>query len=75
MDSFFPKHSLRFEIVPDAMKHIMGVFNIRWGFPTTMVIDKAGKIQLITSGGQVDPVAASKHIKEVLIHSIEECLK
>lgn len=75
VESFFPNHALLFEIIPDSEKSILDVFKIWWGFPTTMVIDKTGKIRLITSGGKPDADEASREIKETLIKAIEECLK
>lgn len=73
--SFFPNHALQFEVVPEAQAGIFDVFKIKWGFPTSMVVDKAGRIHMITSGGSTDEQEASKNIFDALSGSIAECLE
>ena len=52
------------------------VFNLNegFGYPTTIVLDKAGKIRKITIGGRIDDQATAA-IKAELIPTIESCLK
>jgi peroxiredoxin len=72
---FFPNNSLSFEIISDAKNIIFDVFKIKWGFPTSMVVDKNGMIHLITSGGNTNEEEAIRNIIETLSNAIEECSK
>ena len=75
IEGFLPFHQFKFEIIPDAENTILEVFRIWWGFPTTIIIDKSGKIFKIFSGGVTDEEEASKEIKSTLIRLIDECLE
>lgn len=74
-EEFFPNYNLDFEIIQNSQDMILEVFKIWWGYPTTIIIDKSGKIHRITSGGKSDAEEASKEIEEMLSKSIDECLK
>ncbi|MBL7791046.1 MAG: TlpA family protein disulfide reductase [Saprospiraceae bacterium] len=75
IEGFLPFHQLKFEIIPDAENTISEVFKSWWGFPTTIIIDKSGKIHKIFSGGMTDEKEASKEIERTLIRLIDECLE
>ncbi len=75
INDFLPFHTLNFEIIPDAENTIFNVFKSWWGFPTTIVIDKTGKIHKIFSGGSTDKKEGSKKIKTTLIKLIDECIE
>lgn len=64
---FFPNHDFKFQIVPDAETFIMEKIRHRWGFPTTFVVDKRGRIQKIVSGN----IAKDK---TAIVQIIEACL-
>ncbi|BDS10820.1 TlpA family protein disulfide reductase [Aureispira anguillae] len=74
-EDFLPNYELNFEIIPNSEETIFNVFKNGWGFPTTIVVDKSGKIHKITAGGATDPEKASKKIEKILTQSINECLK
>jgi cytochrome oxidase Cu insertion factor (SCO1/SenC/PrrC family) len=75
IEGFLPFYQLKFEIIPDAENTILDVFKSWWGFPTTIVIDKSGKIHKIFSGGGTNEEEASKEIESTLIRLIDECSK
>lgn len=75
IESFLPFHQLEFEIIPDAKLTIIEVFKIWWGFPTTIVIDKSGKIHKVFTGGSTDEEEASKEIERTLRGLIDDCLE
>jgi len=72
---FFPNHELNFEIIPDSEETILNVFKSWWGYPTTLIIDKSGKIHSITSGGSIFEEEARENIKGFLEHGIDACLE
>ncbi|MCP3930015.1 MAG: TlpA family protein disulfide reductase [Bacteroidetes bacterium] len=74
-EEFFPNYDFKFKIIPNSMSLIYDTLKIWWGYPTTIVIDKEGKIHKVTSGGSTEEETASEEIKLKLIPVIEECLQ
>lgn len=73
-EDFFPQHKLDFEIIPNAESLILHTFKSWWGFPTTFIIDKSGKIYKVLSGGKTDAIEASLETEKTLSLLIDECL-
>ena len=71
---FLPKHEFEFEIIPDPECVIFNNLLQLKGYPTTIVLDKEGVIQLMTVGGKVVEELASEDIKATLIPVITACL-
>jgi peroxiredoxin len=74
-EEFFPNYDLDFHIIPDSEAIILEVFRSWWGYPTTIVVDKSGRIHTITSGGKTESEEASREIEEFLSKSIDACLE
>ena len=73
-DNFFSKYELKFKVIPNSKELIVNTFHHKWGFPTTMIIDRTGKIHAINIGGLSPQKEASKEIRQFLINGIKECL-
>ena len=74
-EEFYSKYELEFKVIPNATELILDTFQNRWGFPTTIIVDKNGKIHRIKSGGKSSEIEASSEIKAFLMAGINECLK
>jgi len=59
------KFKWKFEQISDAKKLITETFRISWGYPTTFVVDKNGKIIQAFSGGSMGQHAIDKIQKDV----------
>jgi len=70
--SFLKNHPWSFDQLPLGRDIILDVFNIRWGFPTTFVLDQDGVIIDAFSGGSPDEVQAVKEIDDRLSDIIEK---
>jgi thiol-disulfide isomerase/thioredoxin len=71
---FFPKYDFKFQIVVDADSIIQEELKMLWGYPTTMIFDKTGKLQHIVSGGFMGDDVNEKTLQR-LIPMIDGCLK
>jgi len=72
---FIPNYEFKFDIISDCGDLIMKKLNHPFGFPTTFVVDKQGKINKLMIGGSSDEEEAKENIRLDLIPSIEKCLK
>jgi hypothetical protein len=63
-----------FSQIASGMDITMNVFNARWGFPTTFVINEDAVIIAAFSGGRSDESAA-KELEDKLSVIIDEALK
>ena len=66
INEFLKNHPWNFDQVPLGVTIILDDFNIRWGFPTTFVVDQDGVIIDAFSGGSTDEVIAVKEIDDRL---------
>ncbi len=73
--AFLKNHPWNFDQVPLDVNIILDDFNIRWGFPTTFVVDQDGVIIDAFSGGSTDEVIAVKEIDDRLSAVIEKSRK
>lgn len=73
-EDFFPHHKLDFEIIPNAESLILQTFKSWWGFPTTFIVDKSGKVFKVLSGGKTNAVEASLEAEKTISLLIDECL-
>lgn len=71
---FFPKYNFKFEIISDAESFLAEDIKLRWGFPTTYIIDQNGIIRKIFSGGETEEEIAIKEIKEKIIPVVDQLL-
>jgi len=74
-DYFIPNYEFKFDIISDCGDLIMKKLNHSFGFPTTFVVDKQGKINRLMIGGSSDEEEAKENIKLELVPTIEKCLK
>jgi len=74
IQTFLQKHPWQFEHIANAENIIANDFKIRWGFPTTFLLNKEGEIVLAFSGGKSDATAVQE-IQDKLIPIIEKELK
>lgn len=74
-DDFFPNYSLLFKIVPDFRQFLADEFRVPWGFPITMVIDRATKIHSIYSMRDWEGEDWPMEIQNKLGAAINSCLK
>lgn len=74
IQEFLLEHPWKFDQIADGNKIISDDFKIRWGFPTTFVLDKNAEIVFAFSGGKVDSTAVQE-IQDKIIPIIEEQLK
>lgn len=70
---FFPKHEFKFETIPDADQIVMHTLKSKWGYPTTMILDKEGIIRHIFTGAWTAEEAIES-VKGELIPAIESLL-
>lgn len=61
---FVKKNSVNFEVIPNSFE-LDQKFCIVAGYPTNMVINQDGKVELIFSGGRVDDKAPDELIKKL----------
>ena len=73
--AFLKNHPWSFDQLPLGVTIILDDFNIRWGFPTTFVLDQDGVIIDAFSGGSTDEVLAVKEIDDRLSSIIENVRK
>lgn len=71
---FLVEHPWQFDQITNAETLIMDVFKIRWGFPTTFVLNRNAEIVAAFSGGKTDS-SAVQEIQDTLIPVIEKELK
>ncbi len=71
---FLNDHPWRFQIVANSEYLVDEVFKIRWGYPTTFVVNQKGEIVLAFSGGKTDE-SAVEEIQEQIIPVIEQLLE
>lgn len=70
---FFTKHEFKFETIPDADGIVMHTLKSKWGYPTTMILDKEGIIRHIFTGAWTAEEAIES-VKGELIPAIESLL-
>jgi peroxiredoxin len=70
IQEFLHKHPWGFKHIANGNEIITNDFKIRWGFPTTFLLDKNAKIVLALSGGKSDSTAVQE-IQNKLIPIIE----
>ena len=61
---FLKKNSVDFEVIPNSFD-LDQKFCVVAGYPTNMVIDRAGKVALIFSGGRIDDKAPAELISKL----------
>ncbi len=71
---FLHEHPWKFEHIPDGTDIIQNNFKLRWGFPTTFLLNKNAVIILAFSGGKTDSTAVAE-IQKILVPAIEKELK
>lgn len=71
---FLNKNPWKFEQIPNGNEIIQNTFKIRWGFPTTFLLNKNAEIVLAFSGGNTDATAVPE-IQNKLIPAIEKELE
>jgi thiol-disulfide isomerase/thioredoxin len=71
---FLNQHPWQFEQISDGNQIIQDNFKLRWGFPTTFLLNKNAEIVLAFSGGKTDSTAVEE-IQNILIPVIERELK
>ena len=71
---FLTKNPWRFEQIPNGNEITQNIFKIRWGFPTTFLLNKNAAIVFAFSGGKTDSTAVEE-IQNKLIPVIEKELK
>ena len=71
---FLTENPWKFEQVPNGNEIMQNNFNLRWGFPTTFLLNKNAEVILAFSGGKSDSTAVEE-IKNKLIPVIETELK
>ena len=71
---FLKKHPWKFSQLASGWKVTFEIFQMRWGYPTTMVINEDGIIVAAFSGGKTDE-SAVKEIEEKLSAIIQEVLR
>jgi thiol-disulfide isomerase/thioredoxin len=71
--TYIRKYNLKFEIIPISDKKCK-TLNFDLGFPTNMILDKAGKISFIDIGGSTDANYNNKYFKDKIISSIDKLL-
>jgi thiol-disulfide isomerase/thioredoxin len=67
---FLQQHPWNFDQVKNGLDLIEGVFQFRWGYPVTMLINKEGEIVMCFNGGVTGP-GAEQLIQNKLIPPIE----
>ncbi len=73
--AFLKNHPWSFDQLPLGVTIILDDFNIRWGFPTTFVLNQDGVIIDAFSGGSTDEVLAVKEIDDRLSGIMEKARK
>ena len=73
VQKFFPKHEFKFETIPNADRIVMHTLKSKWGYPTTMILDKKGIIRHIFTGAWTADEAIES-VKSELIPAIESLL-
>jgi peroxiredoxin len=63
-----------FEVIADPTTAISGDIYHLFGYPTTIVIDRLGKIRYYTLGGKINEDAVSKELNEKLVPVINNYL-
>lgn len=63
-----------FQTIADPEYNIVKDTFHLFGYPTTIVIDKEGKIRYYTLGGKIDEAAVRKELQQKLIPAITSCL-
>lgn len=63
-----------FRTIADSTSKIVGDTYHLFGYPTTIVIDKTGKIRYYTLGGKISEDAVRKEMEQKLIPVINSCL-
>lgn len=71
---FLKKNPWNFDQIPDGDQIIQENFKLRWGYPTTFLLNKNTKIVLAFSGGKSDSTAIEE-IQNKLMPVIERELK
>lgn len=71
---FLAETPWKFEQIADGNAIIMDVFKIRWGYPTTFLLNKNAEIILAFSGGKSDSTAVAE-VQNKLVPAIEKELK
>lgn len=74
IQAFLLEHPWSFQQIPDGMALDKEVFKLRWGFPTTFVLNKNAEIIQAFSGGATDSSAVAD-IQHKLIPVIERTLR
>ncbi len=74
IEEFLKVHPWNFEHIPNGNEIIKNNFKIRWGFPTTFLLNKNAEIILAFSGGKTDE-SAIEEIQNKLVPIIEKELK
>jgi thiol-disulfide isomerase/thioredoxin len=74
IDEFLQEHPWKYDIIANGGQIIEDTFSIRWGFPTTFLLNKNAEIILAFSGGKSDSTAIEE-IQNKLIPFIEKELK
>lgn len=74
IEDFLKVHPWKFEHIPNGNRIIKNNFKIRWGYPTTFLLNKNAEIILAFSGGKTDSTAVEE-IQNKLIPVIEKELK
>lgn len=70
LEEFFKENPWNFTHINDPYSKIINdTFQIKWGYPTTFILDKTGVIQDAFSGGPTDSTAT-----EVLLSKVEPVL-
>jgi len=71
---FLTENPWKFEHIPNGNEIMQNNFKLRWGFPTTFLLNKNAEVILAFSGGKSDSTAVEE-IQNKLIPIIEKELK
>jgi peroxiredoxin len=74
-DKFFKEHEFKFKTISDIEQKVHRKLLGLQGYPTTIIIDKEGKIRLMTIGGKIDEDEATKDIQTNIAPLIAAFLK
>ena len=74
IQEFLSTNPWKFEQIANGNETIMETFKVRWGFPTTFLLNKNAEIILAFSGGKTDSTAVQE-VRNKLIPAIERELK
>lgn len=71
---FLNENPWKFQIMADSEYLMNEIFKIRWGYPTTLVVNQKGEIVFASSGGKTDETAVDE-VQEMLVPVINQLIE